>query len=117
MLEEARRRKEIGSSLEGAIDLTSDGALDRDREATGTSQTGLADLLIVSQATLEAAGAGNGWREVASYPQLKIRFRKASGRRCDRCWKVLPEAEADGLCDRCRKALSELPPPAEGIPA
>jgi isoleucyl-tRNA synthetase len=117
MLEEARRRKEIGSSLEGAIDLTADAALDRDREATGTSETGLADLLIVSQATLEAAGAGNGWREVASYPQLKIRFRKASGRRCDRCWKFTPEADADGLCNRCRKALSELPPHAEGIPA
>ncbi|HTD51386.1 MAG TPA: isoleucine--tRNA ligase, partial [Thermoanaerobaculia bacterium] len=56
MLEEARRRKEIGSSLEGAVDLTSDEALDRDREATGTSETGLADLLIVSQASLEAAG-------------------------------------------------------------
>jgi len=118
MLEEARRRKEIGSSLEGAVDLTSDAALERDREATGTREAGLADLLIVSQATLEAAGAGNGWRDVASYPDLKIRFRKAAGRRCDRCWKVTPEAEPEGLCDRCRQALSELPPsPAEGMRA
>jgi len=71
----------------------------------------------VSQATLEAAGSGNGWRGVAAYPDLKIRFRKASGRRCDRCWKVTPEADADGLCNRCRQALADLGPMPERLNA
>ncbi len=117
ILEEARRRKEIGSSLEGAVALTANDDLERDRAATGTGEAGLADLFIVSAATQEAATSGDGWRDAAAYPHLKIRFLKARGRRCDRCWKVTPEADSDGLCDRCRQALAEIPPPAEGLTA
>ncbi len=117
ILEEARRRKEIGSSLEGAVTLTPDPSLAKDRTATGTREAGLADFFIVSAATEEAAGSDDGWRAAASYPPVRIRFQKARGRRCDRCWKVTPEADAGGLCDRCRRALEELPPPAEGLNA
>jgi isoleucyl-tRNA synthetase len=117
MLEEARRQKDIGSSLEGAVVLTPNDALQRDREATGTRDSGLADLFIVSDASESSDATGNSWRDAAAYPGLKIRFRKASGRRCDRCWKVTPEADADGLCNRCRQVLQELPPPAAGIRA
>ena len=103
ILEEARREKVIGSSLEGAIALTGLPAeLAADRAATGTTGTGLADLFIVSETVEEASAAGDGWRESQAYPGLKLAFRKARGRRCDRCWKVTPEAEAMGLCDRCR---------------
>jgi len=38
----------------------------------------------------------------------EIRFEKARGTRCDRCWKVTPEADETGLCDRCRRALEAL---------
>jgi isoleucyl-tRNA synthetase len=117
MLEEARRRKEIGSSLEGAVVLTRHEGLERDRMATGTAGAGLADLFIVSETSDEAEARGDGWRDAASYPGLKIRFRKAAGRRCDRCWKVTPEAEVDGLCTRCREVLGQLPPLAEGMSA
>ena len=103
ILEEARREKVIGASLEGAIALTGLPAeLAADRAATGTAGTGLADLFIVSETVEEASAAGDGWRESQAYPGLKLAFRKARGRRCDRCWKVTPEAEAMGLCDRCR---------------
>jgi isoleucyl-tRNA synthetase len=107
ILEEARRDKTIGSSLEGAIALTESAALEADRAATGTGGTGLADLFIVSE-TLEGAesgGAGAGWTESKVYPGLKLAFRKARGRRCDRCWKVTPEAEDRGLCERCRRVV------------
>jgi hypothetical protein len=56
----------------------------------------------VSETVEEASASGNGWRESQAYPGLKLAFRKARGRRCDRCWKVTPEAEAMGLCKRCR---------------
>ena len=117
MLEEARQQKQIGSSLEGAVLLTPHEALERDRTATGTQASGLADLFIVSETLEVPESSGDGWRDVAAYPGLKMRFRKAEGRRCDRCWKVTPEAQADGLCDRCRAVLQELSKAGAGVPA
>jgi isoleucyl-tRNA synthetase len=102
ILEEARREKVIGSSLEGAVALTRNELLEADRAATGTEGAGLADLFIVSETIEGAATSPDGWRESLAYPGLKLGFRKARGRRCDRCWKVTPEAESTGLCARCR---------------
>jgi isoleucyl-tRNA synthetase len=116
VLEEARREKVIGSSLEGAIRLGGTTALDADLETAGLDRDGLADLFIVSALAVDReAGAG---RPSAVYENLTLAFEKAPGRRCDRCWKVTPEASTDGLCDRCRRALaqaSELV--SEGRPA
>ena len=106
MLEQARRDKQIGSSLEGAILLTPSADLDRDRAATGTEGPGLAELFIVSESATLPDAAGDGWTESRVYPGLRLKFRKAAGRRCDRCWKVTPEAESEGLCDRCRAVLA-----------
>jgi isoleucyl-tRNA synthetase len=110
VLEQARREKTIGSSLEAAVALTGDPALDADRAATATSGAGLADLFIVSEVVDEAETdvSQGAWTESLVYPGLKIQFRKAGGTRCERCWKVTPEADATGLCDRCRRVLSEL---------
>ncbi|HSS45305.1 MAG TPA: class I tRNA ligase family protein, partial [Thermoanaerobaculia bacterium] len=111
VLEEARREKHIGSSLEAAVAMSTNEALERDRAATGMQGSGLADLLIVS-GTVENARAASqdGWRVSQAYPGLELCFQKAPGRRCDRCWKVTPEAEPTGLCARCRQVLSSLPP-------
>ncbi len=106
ILEQARRDKVIGSSLEGAIALSGSDLLEADRAATGTRGPGLADLFIVSE-TLETGGVADGGRESAAYPGVRLAFRKARGRRCDRCWRVSPEAEDAGLCARCRRVLSE----------
>ena len=107
MLEDARRDKRIGSSLEAAVVLGPDEALARDREATGTAGPGLADLFIVSETVEGGGGEADAWRDSQAYPGLRIAFRRARGRRCDRCWKVTPEAEATGLCDRCRSVIGE----------
>ena len=106
MLEEARRDKIIGSSLEGAVALTRHDALETDRALTGTEGGGLADLFIVSETREGPSEAPPGsWRESQAYPGLEIAFVKASGRRCDRCWKVKPDAERTGVCDRCRSVI------------
>ena len=105
ILEEARRNKVIGSSLEGAIALTPSSALAADRAATGTTGSGLADLFIVSEVLDEPASSGTAWRDSQAYPGLRLAFRTARGRRCDRCWKVTPEAESRGLCERCRSVV------------
>ncbi len=107
LLEEARREKVIGSSLEGAIALSPHSDFDSDRSATGTTGPGLADLFIVSETIPAPAGSdGEGWVESRTYPGLRLKFEKARGRRCDRCWKVTPEADETGLCERCRRALA-----------
>jgi isoleucyl-tRNA synthetase len=107
MLEDARRDKRIGSSLEAAVVLGPSDALESDRRATGTAGPGLADLFIVSETVEGGGGEADAWRDSQAYPGLRIAFRRARGRRCDRCWKVTPEAEATGLCDRCRSVLGE----------
>jgi isoleucyl-tRNA synthetase len=107
ILEEARRDKVIGSSLEGAIALTPSAGLDADRASVGATGSGLADLFIVSETLEAAADDGDGWRDSQAYPGLRLAFRKARGRRCDRCWKVTPEAEPTGLCNRCRAVVGE----------
>ena len=108
MLEEARRDKTIGSSLEGAIALTPSKELARDRAAVGASGAGLADLFIVSD--VSQAPPGSEGRPSLAYPDVRIRFEKARGAKCDRCWKITPEADATGLCDRCRAVLKTLSP-------
>ena len=106
VLEEARKDRRIGSSLEGAIALTANEALATDRAATGTEGPQLADLFIVSDVS-EIPAAASDARRSEAYPGLLLEFRKAPGRRCDRCWKVTPQAEESGLCDRCRRVLKE----------
>ncbi len=108
ILEQARRDKTIGSSLEGAIALSGNEALDADRAATGTAGSGLADLFIVSEIVEDAGADPVEWRESQAYPGVRLGFLKARGRRCDRCWKVTPEADPSGLCDRCRAVVGEV---------
>jgi isoleucyl-tRNA synthetase len=118
LLEEARREKRIGSSLEAVVALSASETLERDRAATGTDGPGLADFFIVSgTSTSTRAASEDGWRASETYPGLELRFQKAPGRRCDRCWKVTPEAEPTGLCARCRRVLSSLPPIPPGAAA
>ena len=108
ILEQARRDKTIGSSLEGAIALSTSDALEADRAATGTAGAGLADLLIVSEVVESPLSAPAEWKESQAYPGVRLGFLKARGRRCDRCWKVTPEADATGLCDRCRSVVDPV---------
>ena len=116
LLENARRDKVIGSSLEGAIVLTPSDALDADRKSVGAEGPGLADLFIVSETIFEDRGpTGDGWTPSATYPGLSLKFQKARGRRCDRCWKLTPSAQEDGICARCRAVLQSLEGHAAGV--
>ena len=115
LLEAARREKTIGSSLEGGIVLTRNEALESDRAATGTDGAGLADIFIVSETTVVSAPTDDGFTASQAYPGLRLKFAKARGRRCERCWKVTPEAEPDGICARCRRALEALAAEPAGL--
>ncbi len=84
-LEPLRKDKVIGSSLEAApvLSVTQDYGVD------------FAEICITSAVQMK-----KGSSESAE-------FQKAPGSKCERCWKVLPEVEANGdLCNRCDDAVN-----------
>ncbi|MDB5372126.1 MAG: isoleucine-tRNA ligase, partial [Belnapia sp.] len=86
-LEELRRSGEIGSSLQAKVSLPED---------AGYKAEFWEEILIVSQ-----AGHGTG---------TDFKVEKASGIKCDRCWRVLPEVGASAahptLCRRCEAVVA-----------
>ncbi|OGW91829.1 MAG: isoleucine--tRNA ligase [Omnitrophica bacterium RIFCSPHIGHO2_02_FULL_63_14] len=101
-LEDKREKKEIGNSLEADVELTVQNS--DEAEFLGSFGEDLAALMLVSDAkvTLGASGAGT--------PAVAVR--KASGKKCERCWNRRASVGADavhpGLCRRCLDAVKEL---------
>ena len=90
VLETARSEKKVGKSLEGSIALTVPA---EDAFLAEMDPEALADLLIVSQV---AVTVGDG---------VDASVTPAPGEKCQRCWKVLPTVNSDGLCPRCAGVL------------
>ena len=101
-LEEARAKKEIGSSLEAKVSLTAEGELYRDLAAIPN----LAELFIVSAVELREGAVG----ESAGMPGLAVSVERAPGHKCQRCWSFSPSvSESSGeLCDRCADIVAGL---------
>ena len=96
-LENARRDKTIGHSLDAAI------VLHPDQEAydiLNSVKDDLARLFIVSQVQLAAADDTEG---------LQVEVNQAQGAKCSRCWiysdTVGQDAEYPELCERCASVL------------
>jgi isoleucyl-tRNA synthetase len=103
LLEEKRRERTIGASLEAGIGFSSHPDLAADREKTGLAGQTFADLFIVSAVRDDEPSEGG--LPSAAYPGLSLKFFRAEGAKCARCWKYLPEAADGGLCARCRAVL------------
>jgi len=104
-LEEQRTAKVIGSSLEAAPTVY----LSADFAAIITNSETFADLCITSQITLSQDAAPEGAFVLQDVEGVAVSFAKASGEKCDRCWKVLPDVGThthQGVCARCDAALS-----------
>ncbi len=96
-LEDARIGKQIGSSLEAKVILTTD---------AGTTRflldyfDQLRYICIVSQVEVHEGG------------ELKVEITKADGRKCERCWnystRVAEFAKYPTVCERCHEALAEI---------
>ena len=93
VLETARAEKKIGKSLEADIVLTVPA---EDAFLAEMPAEALADLLIVSQVEVTVGDA------------IQASVKTAEGGKCQRCWKVLPTVNAEGLCPRCAKAIQSL---------
>ena len=97
-LETARQDKVIGSPLEAHVQLAAGGDLLLLLEAHLAELPG---LFIVSEVDVEP-GAG----------ELTVGVRKATGNKCERCWKYLREVGTDPdfptICHACREALQDI---------
>jgi isoleucyl-tRNA synthetase len=92
VLEAARSEKKIGKSLEAKVQLTVPA---EDAFLADLDESALADLLIVSQVSVTVGDA------------IAATAHNADGDKCQRCWKVLPTVNADGLCPRCAGVLAQ----------
>jgi len=104
-LEIARRDKVIGASLEAAPVLYLVDAGD-----AGLFKTvDLAEIAITSAADVSFDEPPADAFRLSDVPDAAVQFRRATGRKCARCWMILPEVGAvaghDDLCRRCSAAV------------
>ena len=94
-LEEKRRDKELGSALEAAptVSLSSDAMKDfHSLDAAEVFRTSSATVQLNRELT-------SGW---------VVKYGKATGHKCERCWRILPEVTAPKfLCERCDDAVQD----------
>ena len=86
-IEEKRAQKEIGSSLEAELKITTNS-----KNFELLEGLDLAEYFITSKAK----------KFKSQNNDLTIEVKKTDGKKCPRCWKIL-----DQNCDRCDKALME----------
>ena len=97
-LERMREKKMIGSALEAAPIVTPHG------QATTDVFVGLdaAEIFRTSQATMRPVDGGD---QIGAMVEQGL----ASGEKCARCWRILPEVHAPKhLCERCDAAVAEI---------
>ncbi len=104
-LEVQRTAKVIGASLEAAPQVFVAPAM------AGLLETvDFAELCITSDLSLTTDPAPEGAFRLADVPGIAVRFHAATGQKCERCWKVLPDVGTHahpGTCQRCNDALGE----------
>ena len=107
-IEPLRKNKQIGSSLQAKVVLT---ATPGDLATLKQHERHLPMLFIVSDVELCAAPADViGATGAATDGMPAITIARASGVKCERCWRIVPavssEPEWAGLCERCQAALA-----------
>ena len=107
-LEEKRRAKEIGHSLNAEVILYADGEL---YEFIKNIENDLATILIVSQASvkkLSELGTDEAYSS-EEFANLKAVINKAKGEKCERCWIYTEDIGQDPdhpeICARCAEEL------------
>ncbi|MEE9613532.1 MAG: isoleucine--tRNA ligase [Thermodesulfobacteriota bacterium] len=108
-LEEARKAKVIGHSLDAKVTVVPTPEL---KELLTEEAGTLKEMLIVSQLELSDAPpeGGEGASEFPEIQGLKASIGKADGEKCERCWNYSPtvgeSSEHPAVCERCLKALT-----------
>ncbi len=107
-LEIHRSNKTIGSSLEAAPTLYVENAQD----VEWLNSVDFADVCIVSNITIEQKSVPSNDSDdlfrLEGVSGVALEFKKSSGNKCNRCWKVLDEVDDSetAMCHRCEEAVS-----------
>ena len=102
-LEVQRREKNIGSSLEAAPVVYVSAEV-----AEVLKSVSFADLCITSGIEISTQAAPEAAFVLEDTDGVAVSFAKASGEKCQRCWKILPDVGQHshaGVCGRCDAAL------------
>jgi isoleucyl-tRNA synthetase len=106
-LEVERAQKRLGASLQGAARLHVP-----DDYRAALVGIDLAELCITSEGTVAFGSPPAGAFALPEVPGVGVVIERASGEKCQRCWRVLPEVGTVGghadLCGRCADAVSHL---------
>ena len=94
-MEEARKAKAIGHSLDACVTLTPD---QEAYHVLKPLEDKLSMLFITSKAVLNQPTGVDG---------LQVEVAPAPGQKCLRCWVHSEEINADGLCPRCAAVLGK----------
>jgi isoleucyl-tRNA synthetase len=112
-IEIERSQKRIGSSLQAGAEIVAD-----ESYAAALAGLDLAEICITSAASLRSGPPPADAFVLPDVPGVAVRIAAASGDKCQRCWKVLPEVgEVSGhpdLCRRCADAVEHASPVAAG---
>jgi isoleucyl-tRNA synthetase len=104
-LEESRKQKVIGSSVEAQVRISAPAEVIRLLEK---NRSGLKELFIISGVELERSPSGNGASPIT------VQVSRAAGEKCERCWTYSVHVGEDRLypkvCERCSAVLAELEP-------
>jgi isoleucyl-tRNA synthetase len=101
-LEVQRTEKVIGSSLEAYPVIH----LEDQKTFEILDSIPFADICITSSIKLSLENAPETAFSTEEIKGIKIDFQKASGEKCQRCWKILPEVSLQNpVCGRCNEAL------------
>ena len=115
-LERLRQQKTVGTSLEAAVAVRTNGATTALVERYAAE---LPTLFITSDVAVSAdpelpldaeRASSRGAQFVEAEGVAVIEARRAEGVKCDRCWRYVPSVsrrDPAGLCNRCIDALSE----------
>ena len=113
VLEEQRQLKTIGSSLEAApvVYLGNDRHLwpTNEEAISELTKIDLAEVCIVSAIDVELGPPPDLETDPKEAVSRWIKFRPAPGKKCQRCWKILPDVGTHAhpdVCARCDEALS-----------
>jgi isoleucyl-tRNA synthetase len=98
-IEPLRKEKQIGSSLQAKVTLSATG---HELALLKSHEPQLPMLFIVSEVEVRDGTPGGA---------LDISIGRASGVKCERCWRYVANVSSDperpGICDRCQGALAE----------
>jgi isoleucyl-tRNA synthetase len=106
-IELERKEKRIGSSLQAHPKIHAP-----QESLSLFDELDAAELFITSGADFTTDTLGGKGFSLADMPNITVLSNLAAGKKCERCWKVLPDvgnnAKFQEICGRCADAVSHL---------